>query len=199
MYTFKWYFTQLDSMYRQATCDDMNRTCTPLAVNTSASGAVAFSATSRCLPGTCRHVASVRDYSPASTVPKGQWSFHEISINTCTSVVTRSGLLDRCAISKVRFHKMSRVLLILNDIPWQLCRFKTHACRRAHEKGHDPAEASECGICGKQFKTRTLARIHVKSQHINNDEQAKCDICGAEFRRKESVRRHMEVVHQNVR
>lgn len=80
-----------------------------------------------------------------------------------------------------------------------LYRFKTNACRRAHEKGHDPAQASECGICGKQFKTRTLARIHVKSQHINENERSQCSLCGAIFKRKESVKRHMEIVHNNVR
>ncbi|GBP80745.1 Zinc finger protein 28 [Eumeta japonica] len=67
---------------------------------------------------------------------------------------------------------------------------------RAHLVGvHAGANAAECGLCGRHFKSRLTLREHMKLVHLAVDCSEKCDLCDQYFKSKKYLSNHKRNVH----
>ena len=57
-----------------------------------------------------------------------------------------------------------------------------------------------CNICGKQFKTEELHKVHMKFHELKKkDLTFTCETCGSEYKSNVTLKTHINNIHMGLR
>ena len=52
-----------------------------------------------------------------------------------------------------------------------------------------------CRHCGREFSSKTSARVHLKEKHLEQDVEFKCPLCGKLSATRSALRMHVNRIH----